>query len=146
MTKITPSFAAILTTLTVLAIFALATGVSADTRDSRDRGATGRAIEPTPTPSPAPSPAPVPAPPPSAGGGITSSTNGSVSTGDNLGGTVTTGDESVEVHEVNIGPTNPPPPADPELVEGPPPPVPEPQCDRRSSPSGCLVESVGRTR
>src|SRR3989338_7893758 len=78
-----------------------ALGVAADTRDVRDRGDTGRTIEltPPPPPPPAPSPAPSPAPPPPSGG-ITSETIGSVDTGGNAGGNVTTGDESVVVHEV----------------------------------------------
>ncbi len=142
MTKTILALTGILIALAALAIFSLAANVSADTRDLRDRGATGRTIESTPTPPPpAPSPAPTP-PPPS--GGITSTTVGSVSSGGNQGGNVTTGDEYVEVYEVNIGPTNPPPPPPPSISPNPTPPVAEPECDGRSR--ECTTSDSGRTR
>lgn len=132
----------ILVALSFLAVSVLAFSAYADVRGGtveRDRGTTGRTIEPTP-PSTGSGQA-TPTPPPSPSGGITSSTDGSVNTGGNTGGNVTTGDEHVDVHEVNIGPTNPPPPP-PEVA---PVPTPEPECDRRSA-GGCPTQDVGRTR
>src|SRR3989344_961932 len=105
----TTSVAAVLAMLGACAILVFAASAYAATQDPRDRGSTGRTIDLTPTPTPpvpAPSPAPTPPPPPPPSGGITSVTTGEVNTGGNTGGTVTTGDEHVEVHEVNIGPTN----------------------------------------
>ena len=119
-------------TLIVLFAYALTTIVYSDTRDTRDREV-GRTIEPDSTDSTSSPQASSPqagsgqatSPPPS--GGITSSTSGSANTGSNTGGQVTTGDEHVEVFEINIGPTNSPL-EDPEPVEGPTPPVSEPPC------------------
>ena len=97
----------------------------ADTRESLRSGSDTRTV--APAPSPVPAPAFPPPPPPS--GGITSDTVGEIDTGHNTGGTVTTGDDSIEVHEVNIGPTNPPPPP---AVTPTPTPAPQPSCDGRS--------------
>lgn len=99
----------------ILAAYVLATNAYADTRGSRDRESGGRTTEPEVTP---PTQAPKPTPP-SPSGGITSQTTGSVNTGGNTGGQVTTGDEHVEVFEINIGPTNSPPPSQDEDGEGP---------------------------
>ena len=146
MTKTTSALAGVLVALFVLATFGLTVSAYADTRDSRDRGETGRTIDLTPppsSPSPNPDPAPTPPPPPPSGG-ITSSTNGVADTGGNTGGDVTTGDESVEVHEVNVGPTNPPPPPqeeEPVVVTPPPPSEPEPTCDPRTR-IGCEPEGA----
>ena len=128
-----------------LASFVLVTDVFADTQDLRDRGTTGRTVDLTPAPAPAPAPTPAPTPtPPPASGGITSTTVGDVDTGNNTGGNVTTGDESVDVHEVNVGPTNPPPqPATPSTGSGQETPTPPtPSCDGRTR--GC--DTSGRTR
>lgn len=115
----------------------------ADARDVvlRDRGTSGRTIEPA---SPPPNPIPLPIPPPPSGG-ITSSTNGTVDTGNNTGGTVVTGDETVEVFEINIGPTNNTPPAfndDDEPTNSPGAGAP---CDPRSR-ADCPASSPARAR
>ena len=132
--------------IALLALLAFTISVSADTSNLRDRGSTGRTVDLTPAPAPAPIPTPTPTPPPPPSGGITSVTVGDVDTGNNTGGNVTTGDESVEVHEVNIGPTNPPPPPPtPSTGSGQAtPPVPEPECDGRTR-TGC-TDSTGRIR
>lgn len=140
MTKTTSVFAGTFIALAVLLIFAFVVSAYADTRDSRDRGSTGRTIEPAPTP-PSTAPVSTPTPPPPTGG-ITNVTQGSVSSGGNTGGNVVTGDESIEVVVVNIGPTNNPPPA-PEPTPAPAP-TPEPECDRRAV--GCATPDLGRTR
>lgn len=117
----------------------------ADDRGStdRDRGGTGRTIQPSPSPTPVPSPTPTP-PPPS--GGITSVTDGSVNSGGNTGGNVTTGDEHVSVVEINIGPTNSPPPSQGEEDEIAQPPTPQPcQTDARGR-TTCPSDTSGRTR
>lgn len=119
-------------TFVVLAAYALTTNVYSDTRDGRERGTAGRATEPTPpstgsTGSPQAGSGQVTPPPSNASGGITSQTSGSVSTGGNTGGQVTTGDEHVEVFEINIGPTNSPPSLSGEDDESPPP-TSEPPC------------------
>jgi hypothetical protein len=126
--------------LVLLAAQMFAASAYAEVRDSGTRDRTGRVAESAPE---TPSATPVPQPTPPASGGITSSTDGSVSTGGNTGGTVTTGDESVEVYEVNIGPTNPPPPQNDETSD--PAPAPEPPCDRRS-PLGCPTQDAERVR
>ncbi|KKW20072.1 MAG: hypothetical protein UY63_C0002G0031 [Parcubacteria group bacterium GW2011_GWA2_51_10] len=133
-----------------IAVYALAmnaygdASAYADAREdaARDRGTTGRTIEPTPTPPP-PTPAPAPKPDPKKGG-ISNSTSGTADSGGNEGGNVTTGDEHVEVVVVNIGPTNNPPPPEEDDEESSPPVAPEPQCDRRS-PEGCS-QDPGRAR
>src|SRR3989344_3149938 len=135
----------ILVALAVFAFFAFAVDAFAAAQDLRNRGSTGRTTD-RPPPPPPPSPAPPStgsgqATPPPPSGGITNVTQGSVSSGGNTGGNVTTGDESVEVHVVNIGPTNPPPPPPPEPAPTPPPPAPE--CDPRDR--GC-TQGSGRTR
>lgn len=75
---------------------------------------------------------PAPQPPAS---GITSTTDGSVETGGNQGGNVTTGDQYIDVHEVNIGPVNTPPPQTSNTGDQSSSPAPAPTClsDRRSS-------------
>ncbi len=111
----------------------------ADARDS------ARAVlRPAPVTIQSPDLSSVPAPtPPPPSGGITSVTDGSVNSGGNTGGHVTTGDQHVDVHEVNIGPTNPPPP--PSSVDNPSPTPPSPQCDLRTR-TGCPVQDPARTR
>ena len=85
--------------------YALVMNVSASARDGRsDRTDTSRGEETSPAPDPEPT---LPKFPKPSQGGITSDTNGSVNTGGNSGGNVTTGDELLEVIEINIGPTNP---------------------------------------
>jgi len=96
----------------------------AEDRGARERENT-RSVEEAPEPSPAP--APTPTPPPSSEG-ITSNTSGEVDTGGNTGGHVVTGDEHLEVHEVNIGPTNE---WDGNDEETSPPTEPEQDCDSR---------------
>src|SRR3989344_3324120 len=117
------------------ALLAFVEDTHADTRglSERDRGVTGLTTEPTPSTE---------ATPPS--GGITSQTTGSASTGGNTGGQVTTGDEHVEVFEINIGPTNSPPSPDEEDEVTPP--VTEPPCgsDARSR-TTCPTDNT-RTR
>ena len=127
--------------LIILASYALTTNVYSDTRDVRDRGTVGRTVDPAPTPTPPVSPSP--STPPSSGG-ITSSTSGTVNTGSNTGGQVTTGDEYVEIYEINIGPTNSPPSPDEEDEVTPP--VTEPPCgsDARSR-TTCPTDNT-RTR
>ena len=134
MTKTTSALAVLLALLTALVVSALAFDVSADTQDLRGRGSTGRTVDLTPAPPPPqPSPAPTPTPTPSpSSGGITSVTVGEVDTGGNIGGNVTTGNESIDIHEVNIGPTNPPPPPPPAASPSPAPTPPLPSCDGRT--------------
>ncbi len=120
MTKTISAILGVIIVSAVLATYAIGMDAYADTRDR----SAGRGTEPVIPPPP--SIIPTSTPPPS-GGGITSQTTGSVSTGGNTGGQVTTGDEHVEVYEINIGPTNSPL-EDPEPVEGPPPPTSEPPC------------------
>lgn len=128
--------------LALLALSAFTVSAYAEVRDSGTRDRTGRVVAPAPEPSStAPSPQPTT---PSPWGGITSSTSGNVSTGGNTGGTVTTGDESVEVYEVNIGPTNPQPPQDGEA--GDPAPAPDTSCDRRTSPNCAPAQELERAR
>ena len=117
-------------------------GADADGRDAgRDRSATGRTIEPDSLP---PNPTGLVIQPGFFEGGITSSTDGSADSGGNEGGTVVTGDESVEVIVVNIGPTNPsppPPPEDDEDEDG----TSAPEGDRRTS-SDCASRDSARAR
>jgi len=137
--------------LAIAVIMVLAVSAYADTRSSlRDGAANTREnpIAPTPAPSPAPTPTPTP-PPPAPSGSINNTTSGEAGSGGNDGGQVVTGDEHVEVHTVNEGPTNSntvvsittggitPPPA--------PSPAPEPtsSCDPRSRE---CTESGGRGR
>jgi len=129
--------AALAFTATVMPVL----GADADARDAgRDRGTTGRTIEPD---SPPPSPAGLVIQPGFFEGGITSSTDGSADSGGNEGGIVVTGDEHVEVIVVNIGPTNPSPPPPPyDEDEGT---APAPECDRRAS-SDCADRDTARAR
>ena len=134
--------ALILAALAVIASFLFAVDAFAATQDLRDRGSTGRTITPPPPPPPPPrAPLPTPPPPPPSGG-ITNVTEGSVNSGGNTGGNVTTGDESVSVHVVNVGPTNPPPPPPPPPSPSPSPTPTQPTCDDRTR-VGC---EQGRTR
>jgi hypothetical protein len=139
---VTVSTIGVILALTLFVTYAFTVSAYAEVRDSGTRDRTGRVAEPAPEP-PSTAPSPQPTTPPSSGG-ITSSTSGGVNTGGNTGGTVTTGDESVEVYEVNIGPTNPqPPPGD---EEGDSAPMPEPQCDRRASSDCTPVQNQERPR
>lgn len=132
--------------LLLLVTFSSTAYVSAETRDASDRGSTtSHTLTPpasTPAPAPTPTPAPAPLPPPPPGGGITSSTEGDVDSGGNTGGIVSTGDEHVDVHEVNEGPTNNPPPP---VVTPTPTPTPAPICDSRAR-TGCAGVDGGRAR
>lgn len=85
---------------------------------------------------------------PAQAGGIVTTTDGSVSTGGNQGGHVETGDQHVEVHEVNVGPVNDSEPEEEEEEEEvvqEPEPEPEPQCDGRAA-RGCVAPSASRSR
>ena len=117
-------------------VLAYALGVYADARSDLRSDVSDIRTNPSPPP-PAPAPAPSPSPGPAPSGGITNVTSGEAGSGGNSGGQVVTGDETVDVHVVNEGPTNsntiittssggitPPPPA--------PAPAPEPTCDPRS--------------
>ena len=86
--------------LVLFAVYASALSVYAQSRESRSRDE----VEPAPTSAPTVTISI------SGGGGITSSTGGTADSGGNSGGTVSTGDELVEVYVVNVGPTNPTPP------------------------------------
>ncbi|MBI5457956.1 hypothetical protein HY971_04520 [Candidatus Kaiserbacteria bacterium] len=128
--------------LIFLAVFLIAFNAYADGGAARDRGTSGRTTTPTPPPPPPPSPAPVPVPPSSnPSGGITNVTTGEVDSGGNTGGNVTTGDESVEITVVNIGPTNS---SQSVIIPGPTPP-PTPECDSRTR-TGCETQGPDRTR
>jgi len=128
-----------------LSVLLLAVGAYADTSTIRDRGSTGRTIDLTPDPIPTHAPDPTPTPtPPINSGGITNVTTGEVNTGSNTGGQVTTGDESLDIHEVNIVPVNDTPPS-------PPAPSPEPTPESKSTcnprtRAGCAVGDTGRAR
>jgi len=131
--KTSHSFTAFLGAVLALVSFVMYVSTLSASADLRDSGRTRSTGSITPPPaSIVPSLNP-PAPPASHGGGITSTTEGSVHSGGNQGGHVVTGNESVEVHEVNVGPTNPPPPPPPSPA---PAPAPVPQCDDRSR-TGC---------
>jgi len=123
---------------------ALVAGVSVSARESReaDRGSTDRISSPiTPTPPPAPEPAT------SNNGGITSTTAGDVDTGGNTGGNVTTGDEYLEVIEINIGPTNSPSQDIDEEEDNAPPPEEETGCSTNlRSDRDCLNDNRGSGR
>lgn len=122
---------------------AFALGVHADARGSlRGDISDVRNVSPAPVPAPAPdstsspqaAPSPTPQPETSSDGGISNTTSGTVNSGDNEGGNVETGDESVDVQVVNEGPTN-----SNTVVssssggqQAAPPPAPEPICDARS--------------
>lgn len=127
---------------TLLAVLLL--GSFADARDSRDRSA-DRGEETAVTPTPAP----ILIDNGSSSGSISNDTSADVETGDNTGGKVTTGDESAEEHEINVGPTNPnpaPPLEEPEPVEGQPDSsAPENSCDGRTR-TNCDAESPSRER
>lgn len=144
----THMFARVTVIALLFASFALSTNAFADSRDSirstpRDEG---RALTPPPAPPATPPVSdPVPPPPPPPSGGINNTTSGEAGSGGNQGGNVVTGDESVDVHAVNEGPTNtnnvvtvttggitPPPPP-------PPAPTPESTCDPRSRDCGSGV-------
>lgn len=113
--------------LVLLVAYAFALSAYADVRSStqRDREAVGRSIfEPAPT-----------------GGGISNSTGGTADSGGNTGGVVITGDESVEVHVVNVGPTN----SNTVITnEEEPAPEPEQTCDGRTL--ECRMQDTGRSR
>lgn len=105
----TPLGVGLLVAVVVLTSVVLGGSVYADARDRDARvrdGDSGRAAPTTPSPEPAPVPPPAPSLPKQ--GGISSETNGTADSGGNVGGDVITGDESVTVIEINIGPTNPP--------------------------------------
>lgn len=89
-----------------LAVYVSALSVYAvevrDTSLTRSRGA----AEQTPAPTQAPSPTPPVNVFTSGGGGISNTISGNASSGGNAGGTITTGDEEVDVFVVNVGPTN----------------------------------------
>lgn len=80
---------------------------SADVRD-RDTRARDDVSGRTTPPAPSQEPEPVSPPPPAfpQEGGISNETDGMADSGGNVGGNVTTGDESVTVIEINIGPTS----------------------------------------
>ncbi len=129
----------VILTASLFAISAYADTRSAPSRDRSD--ATGRLTDPvTPLPPPV-----VPKPPAQTGGGIQNSTGGTANSGGNQGGNVATGDESVEMTVVNVGPTNTPtviivtPPEDD--------PQPDPQCetDARGR-TTCPPDVGGRAR
>lgn len=136
-----------LASLALLATLVVAGTVVADTRDVTrddraavpvdDRRVTDTPLPPPPPPAPSSPDIPVPSQ-----GGIESETSGVADSGGNTGGDVVTGDESVTVIEINIGPTTPSPEdeedADEEVVGGG-----TPSCDGRTR-VGCGVE--GRTR
>jgi len=71
-----------------------------------------------------------------------SETGGTADSGGNTGGNVTTGDEHVEIIEVNIGPTKPK--DEDEEEANTPPPAPEEQCDPRLR--ECATQNPTRTR
>lgn len=130
-----------------LSVLLFTFGAYADTATIRDRGSTGRTIDLTPDPEPTPAPTPTPTPTlPTNTGDITNVTSGEVNTGTNSGGNVTTGDESLELEETNIGPTNSPDPVV-TVPEPAPTPTPEPAstCDSRTR-AGCDVGDTERTR
>jgi hypothetical protein len=78
----------------------------AEIRDTSLVRSRGEAAQ-TPTPAPqTPSPTPSINIFTSGGGGISNTISGDADSGGNSGGTVTTGDEEVDVFVVNIGPTN----------------------------------------
>jgi len=131
--SLTTFLGAAVLSLIALVMFTTTLSAYADIRDSGRTRSTGSITPPPASIVPSLNPPASPAP---QSGGITSTTEGSVHSGGNQGGHVVTGNESVEVHEVNVGPTNPPPLEDPELVEGPPAPAPAPDCDGRSR-TGC---------
>ncbi len=119
-------------------------GSFADARDSRDRSA-DRGEETAMTPTPAPTPAPILIDNGSSSGSISSDTNADVDTGNNTGGQVTTGDESAEEHEVNVGPTNPNPAPPPQDEQDDSDTLPEDSCDGRTR-TNCDAESPPRER
>jgi len=129
--------------LAALAALAFAFNTHADTRGATGRtlSTSGRVTVSAPASSD-PTPTPFPALSPHWSGGISNVTDGDVNSGGNSGGTVVTGDEHVEVHEVNIGPTNTPP-VTPVVEE--PAPTPAPQCDPRTR-EGCPTQNAGRAR
>ena len=129
--------------LSVLIVFAFVLYAHADVRNLRDR--TDGRIPQEDTSAPADT-TPAPKLPEPKKGGISSSTFGSVNTGGNEGGHVVTGDEHVEVFEINIWPTNPPEEAEEDEEEvNEPAPTPQEPCDARSR-TGCAVQSPARTR
>ena len=125
--------------------YALVMNVSASARDGRsDRTDTSRGEETSPAPDPEPT---LPKFPKPSQGGITSDTNGSVNTGGNSGGNVTTGDELLEVIEINIGPTNPPEEIVEDDEENATQPSSEPNCEgNRRDTQECRQENSGRNR
>ena len=110
-----------------LGAYAFALSAYADVRGPapRDRGAIGR----------------VASLPALTSGGISNATGGTADSGGNEGGVVVTGDESVEVHVVNKGPTN-----SNTVVTNEEEPAPEPEqtCDGRAA--ECRVQDTGRSR
>jgi hypothetical protein len=125
----------------LLIFLVLSTGIL-ESAESRDRGSdTTRRSTGTSPPAP-PSPALPPSQTTPSSGGINSSTSIVVDTGNNEGGTVVTGDESGEVFEVNIGPTNNTPDEtnnyEDEVVEDPP----VERCNRRAG--ECVEEAPDR--
>ncbi len=124
-----------------LAVFLISFSAYADVSATRERESSGRTTTPPPPPPP-PSPAPAPVPPPSnPSGGITNVTTGEVDSGSNTGGKVTTGDESVDVTVVNIGPVN----NTQSVIVPSPTPSPTPSCDPRTR-IGCGTQGPDRTR
>lgn len=138
----TSALIAMLALITIPTLFA-----HADVRDTL-RGAIARPSSPIPaTPTPPPALPTPPAPQEEPQGGITNTTSGEVDSGGNQGGTVTTGDEHVEVQVVNVGPVN----SNNTQVtnsggqEDPAPEEPACSTDRRAS-NPCPVDSGTRAR
>ncbi|MEY4747013.1 MAG: hypothetical protein RLZZ416_62 [Candidatus Parcubacteria bacterium] len=116
----------------------------ADTRDAGSRESDRASSRETPAqPVPAPTPDPTPTPPAGGSGGINNTTSGEVQTGNNEGGQVTTGDESVDVAVINVGPVN----NSSQVETSTPPPPQMPQCstDRRA-PNPCSSDAADRAR
>lgn len=103
MNSSTIRFTALVSTLAFLIASVPVLLVHADARDAlrATRPSTPTVVTPTPPPA-------LPTPPvtPQSQGGIDNMTTGEVNSGGNQGGNVTTGDENVDVHVINVGPVN----------------------------------------